>query len=344
MDSMMKKKYPIWIFHVLGWISFWLLVFGFLISYFPFGISLFFSILHTASLVFLFYLNTLFLVERFWEKGRYASYAFWLLLPTAVVLAIRYYILQTGYFSHPLKPIISTQERTILFTAFNTFVVLLVSTLFQLLRNRSEREKKHLDIIHQQNEAQLQFLRSQINPHFLFNTLHNIYALAVIKSDQAPAMILQLSDLLRYVVYEGKNARVSLTREVEQIEGYIRLFQMRYPKPKPIALQVKGDLSGCTIEPMVLIPLVENCFKHCDLDINDQAFIQIDLEADHQAGVIKAATRNTFSKEDTQKDRIGGVGLENIRSRLDLKYGREYAFSHGETAEGIYQVSLVLPL
>jgi LytS/YehU family sensor histidine kinase len=197
----------------------------------------------------------------------------------------------------------------------------------------------HLSIIIEQREAQLQALRAQINPHFLFNTLNNIYSLAVVKSDKTAEMVLKLSNLLRYVIYDGKAEQVELKREIAHIQQFIELFQMRSQEPLNIEFNTSGTFNSVKIEPMILIPIVENCFKHCDFDSNEQAFVCIYLQLIN--GELHFKTVNSKDDRNQQKDRVGGVGLENIRKRLDLKYREKYALRiHNETDKFVVELDL----
>ncbi len=331
-------------------IALWLLAFaihtGFFSRFFSPGITLLRGLGNFLPLVFIFYTN-LFLINRFWEKGRYLLY---LVSVTALILLLTFMRTRINL----LFPEI---DRASLFLANETFSwriaalftntgALLVSALYQLLQNRKKEEQRSLEIINRQNEAQLQFLRAQINPHFLFNTLNNIYALAVSRSDKTPEMVLRLSNLLRYVVYDGKAEQVALSGEIEHIRQYIELFQLRSETPADISFTTEGQTHGFMIEPMILIPLVENCLKHCDFDINNQAFVKITLKVGD--GKLLFETSNSKSSSDFQKDRVGGVGLENIRKRLSLKYPNEYRFEISDKKD-IFEVRLemkssVLPL
>jgi two-component system, LytTR family, sensor kinase len=138
-------------------------------------------------------------------------------------------------------------------------------------------------------------------------------------------MVLRLSNLLRYVIYDGKAEQVEVKREVEQIREYIELFQMRNEMPVDISFHATGNLDGRRLEPMILIPIVENCLKHCDFDTNEKAFARIELKADGDG--LSFRTVNTRNEREVQKDMVGGVGLENIQKRLELKYPGRYRFS-----------------
>ena len=150
-------------------------------------------------------------------------------------------------------------------------------------------------------------------------------------------MLLKLSDLLRYVIYESQKKVVGLQKEVQHIHNFIALFQMRNERPVDIEFTVTGDLSNCHIEPMILIPIVENCFKHADFELNPNAFARIQLDIGTNGLVF--STQNTFDRQNKQKDDTGGVGLENIRRRLALRYADAHRFDVA-ARDSLFEVTL----
>ena len=268
-------------------------------------------------MAFLFYFNAWVLVQYLLEKKRYVLYGLTSALLIVLFIPIRVWVNllfpapKTGFGEAQLA-----QGYKLVAFASNLSIVLF-SSFYQVMVNRLHEERRIKEKEARKKEAQLQFLRAQINPHFLFNTLNNIYSLAVEGSDKTATMVLKLSDLLRYVIYEGKDQAVPLKKELEQISGFIELFQMKSEIPLAITFE-KNDLrEEALIEPMILIPLVENCFKHCDFDTNKNAFVKI--KAEQNGDYLFFTTINTKNDQDRQKDQTGGVGLENIRQRLELK-------------------------
>ncbi|GJM33036.1 MAG: hypothetical protein DHS20C18_20370 [Saprospiraceae bacterium] len=311
------------------WLVILLIYGGLFLPFLPFEVSLLRGLGNVLPMVFLFYVN-LQLVNLYFEKKRFTLY---LVLTTTIVLLMGIIRVQLNLQFPEVDLSLVRQDKTNswLFAAFMTnFGIILVSTIYQIQQNRAKNERIALETIHQQNEAQLQFLRAQINPHFLFNTLNNIYALAVAKSDNTATMVLKLSNLLRYVIYDSRAEQVLLQKESEQIKEFIELFQMRNETPVDIQYLTSGDFSGLLIEPMILIPLVENCFKHCDFDTNPNARIQIELAIVDNELVFK--TFNTYNENDFQKDKVGGVGLSNIKKRLALKYANQHQIRIEATA------------
>lgn len=210
-------------------------------------------------------------------------------------------------------------------TTFNLLISMAffaLSILYQIFTIQVEAEKKTLEAINEFNKAKIQFLKAQINPHFLFNALNNIYSLAVVKSEDTPEMILKLSGLLRYVIYSSEGQKVALEQEIKHIFKFIYIFQMRDTEDLDIRFNVEGRLSQIEVEPMILIPLVENCFKHCDFSTNEQAYIELNLIVKEKKLIFK--TDNSKNNLNIQKDKMGGVGLANIKKRLEVSYPQRH--------------------
>jgi len=336
----MPGKVLLALLHFIFWGIFVLLLTMAFDNILPLGISFVRALANVALMAVLFYLNLSF-VDRYLERGRYGGYLVWALGSLVLFSALRVGL-------NELFPEIHLEGRTYSLTATfwitslaTNLSVLLMSTFYQVLKNRYENERRNLAIINRQREAQLQFLKAQINPHFLFNTLNNIYSLAVMRSEKTAEMVLQLSNLLRYVIYESQDDAVPLQREVEQIERFIELYRLRCEHPPDITFQYPADLNGLLIEPMVLLPLVENCFKHADLEENPEAFVRLELELQGERMVFH--TLNTQNPGNRQKDARGGVGLENIRRRLELKHPGAYTLeTHDRGPHFEVRLSLIL--
>jgi LytS/YehU family sensor histidine kinase len=305
---------------------------------YPFWLSLARGFVNILPLSVLFYANT-FLIGRYFDRSKYLSYLVPAVILTAVLALLRVNLNQL-FPGIPRQNLILPDRSGLWMVALSTNVLtLLISTFYQIMEIRFQNEQHNMEIIQRHNEAQIQFLRAQINPHFLFNTLNNIYSLAVIGSDRTAAMVLQLSRLLRYVVYDSQAPLIPLEREIAHIRDFLELFQMRSESPLNIRFDVKGSPEGFWIEPMILIPLVENSCKHCDFDLNEHAFIVLDLEL--RADKLSFQTRNSRTLYDTQKDQAGGVGLGNIQKRLELKYPGTHTFQI-EAQPTCFNVTLTL--
>lgn len=280
----------------------------------------------TITLLFLlviFYGNGKILINQFFEKGRYTQWAilsifFWLLFS-----ALRAWI-EFDYFGGSLfniaGPIRRPVSATRIFAGYSlSFLLLFVfSGLYQLLENRRELEAKH-------TEAQLNYLKAQINPHFLFNTLNNIYSAATLQHPNTALMVLRLSDLLRYVTYDAQEKLTRLSNEIKQIRSFLELCQLKSEHPLQVEFQLEGETDNAMIEPLLLLPFVENAIKHGDLEINPEAYLRIRLS--HHAGTLDFVVENSYDPLNQQKDEHSGVGLENVRRRLELNHAGRFDLS-----------------
>lgn len=186
---------------------------------------------------------------------------------------------------------------------------------FRTQHIKTELEKKQL-------ESELNMLKYQVNPHFLFNTLNNIYSLVRKKSDEAPEALLRLSNLMRYMIYDTQTNRVLLTKEVEYLGNFIELQKMRMKNSEIVQFTVSGDLSNQLIAPMILIPFVENAFKHSPRNSQDPIYISIHLVASQ----LRFCVENMI-KSQSDPDKTSGIGLENVKKRLNLDYPKSYVLT-----------------
>lgn len=194
------------------------------------------------------------------------------------------------------------------------FLFTVYGIIFFFIRYAQHKELEQKDMVIQNRQSELSFLRSQINPHFLFNSLHNIYSLMYQHAAGAQEAILGLSDLLRYMLYDASE-KVSLQKEIDYIERYIALQRIRFDHPVHAPVYVTGDTVSMQIPPLLLIPFVENAFKHGDFSGEEEGV----------AITIHAGNKNIYfhcvnKKGHGLKDAVGGIGLQNVQRRLALLY------------------------
>ena len=203
---------------------------------------------------------------------------------------------------------------------------------------RSRDDHKRLaELEHKNLEQQLEYLRYQINPHFFMNTLNNIHALVDIDSEKAKDTILELSKMMRFVLYEGNKQGVPLSREMDFIRHYITLMQLRYTDKVHINFNLPDEVPDRQIPPLVLITFIENAFKH-GITYKHESFISIEIAVEKNE--LQFSCLN--SKVDFPDEEKGGVGLVNVRKRLDLLFGKNYTLSIDDTHD-VYSVRLVIP-
>ena len=179
-----------------------------------------------------------------------------------------------------------------------------------------ERENRFFKQQKEETENQLRSLRNRINPHFLFNALNVIYSLSIRAKEKAPDAIISLSDLLRQVIYETEEVTISLEKEMNLIKAYIDFQAYKEEKETFVEMEVNIQNSNYQIYPMLLIPLIENSFKHRDIQVDEQIAIKIDQQKDHFHFVIS----NVYLEEKNKDQATGGYGLKHLRATLDLMY------------------------
>lgn len=214
--------------------------------------------------------------------------------------------------------------------------IILFGAAYAVFMNWRKTEKQKQEQATMHKAAELDFLKSQVNPHFLFNSLNDIYALVTKKSEKAPEAIMQLSDLLRYALYESNFAVVPLVKEVTYIRNYLELQKTGYEGAFYSQFTITGDLKKTTIAPLLLLPFVENACKH-GITNNPDLPIQIALTVcpDNLLFTISNKIRNM------QKDSAGGIGLENIKKRVELLYADKHQLSianNGSTFTAILKI------
>ena len=286
----------------------------------------------TASVLMMFtYANNLWLMPRFVRDKKYAQYLWRVLLLTAVCSALFVGGVKWFFLRYPLAHIHHISLfSTVVSTSYTleTIVVevgycaigmllwlFLISTAWFM--NDYTRQQKALEAAQRkQVETELHFLKSQVNPHFLFNTLNNLYGLSLKKADTTPDAILRLSSILRYMLYESDAARVSFEKEKEIMQAYINLELLRLPAGDDFSFFIESDREYM-VPPLLWLPVLENVFKHATRVITDKYFIA--YSAIIKDGVLTIHTRNNY-KPNGNSATEGGIGLANLRKRLELLY------------------------
>lgn len=191
----------------------------------------------------------------------------------------------------------------------------------------------------EKKQAELMHLKSQVNPHFFFNTLNNLYGLVEQDPAKAQQLILKLSDMMRYSIYEGQNDWVTLEDEINYLENYMDLHRMRYHKTIDIRFDIDAEDRSITIMPLLFIIMVENAFKHGVEKLRADAFVHIRLKATKQ--VVDFEIENNFDAEETGGSE--GIGLNNLKQRLELVYTNRHQLDSSQN-NGVYKIRLRLSL
>jgi len=218
----------------------------------------------------------------------------------------------------------------------SVIIILLISSLYRNQILKRNRDKEAILLKNQMLEAESQILKWQINPHFLFNTLNNIYALAQMKSPRAPDAIHRLSEMLRYVIYDCNEEFVSLKHEISYIKSYIALQLLKDDEISNVSYEFPEEESNLKIAPMLLISFIENSFKHSKIEDLKNGWIDLKIKLEEKNFIFDL--RNSIPDVLPAKDRQGGIGLDNVKRRLELIYPKKYQLdiNKGEKEFSVY--------
>lgn len=205
----------------------------------------------------------------------------------------------------------------------------------------SQRDRERQKIIDQRNlEQQMEYLKYQVNPHFFMNTLNNIHALVDIDPERAKTTIVELSKMMRHILYEGSKKLIPLTREVEFLNLYVQLMRLRYTRKVHINVDVPPQLPELKLPPLMLIIFVENAFKH-GISYREESFIDIKLRVEDKRLLFSCSNSKPTQVQRTNEK--GGMGLQNVRQRLELLYDDDYTLDISD-GEKTYEVKLDIPM
>lgn len=289
------------------------------------------------ALMVVFYVNYLWLVPTFFfGRDRRPYWLVNLLLMVAIGISVHYWLSFThGLFDTPDRPHHPwswvEDMAFIIRDSFNVAVTAAVATAIALAERVHHSEEARLEAEAARTEAELKNLRSQINPHFLLNTLNNIYALTAIDTKRAQDAIQQLSKLLRHLLYENEEQLVDLDKEMQFIESYINLMRIRLPQNVDVSFTYEPPSKSIRVVPLLTVSLVENAFKH-GISPTEPSFVHIRIAVDGFQAVCDIENSN---HPKTEKDRSGhGIGLQQVQHRLDLCYPGRYEWNYGPSADG----------
>ena len=280
-----------------------------------------------------------FLIPRYLNQAKYLQFFLFYLLAIYVGVFIMEVIIEDetdladafSWFAleHEAPPLIGTTG--------------LVGAL-KIIFDYGQRQTQLVRLQKEQAETEALFLKSQLNPHVLFNNLNNLYSFALHKSENTAPMILKLAEIMRYMLYEANQEKVPLSKELDYVSNYIELQKIQLEGRGEIIYEVKGEDKGLEIAPMMLISFIENCFKHSAETKTDGLRIIIQVEIKGQS--IELFTENSFEKKEEDEEhalRDGGIGLKNVERRLELIYPEKHSLIVKELSQ-LYIVNLSIDL
>ncbi len=290
------------------------------------------------------YFNMYFLFSKLFKQRLYLSYVVSVIL--TILLASLIWTLALNSLSiitnhTPLKNIWTIKFFTACFASITYSLAITMS--LKMVKQWYERERVAENLERINMETELKYLKTQINPHFLFNSLNSLYALTLQKSDRAPELVLKLSEILRYVLYEGSERWVSLEKEINYLKSYLDLEKIRNGDRLSLEFNINGNPKTKKIAPMLFLTFLENSFKH---GINQKAeggFVKVEMNISDKYLDFSIENSRPKEKEKRLNGKTGGIGLENIKKRLELLYPDHHELTIEDDGEN-YRVKLNLSL
>ena len=337
-----------WVQHLSFWSVFLLLEMGRFTDMDPDRIprEVLFQGIQNAFIAILVYFNLRILIPRYWNAGKYGKYLLIFIICevfTIASLSYLFYHFPDLEFKNFIR--LST-AKVVMMSTFKTNIFVLSSTLFHFVKEWIKLKDENLKFTEksqEQLEAELNTLKAQVNPHFLFNTLNNIYSMSLYDSNKTPEMILKLSQLLSYMIYECKDEEVSLEKEIQFIKNYIDLESVRVEDIANINLTICGEDPGHKIPPLLFIPLIENAFKHGISSEQTTSEINITLKISKDKIELEINNPLDDIPEEQKKKQFGGLGIENVKKRLNLLFKNQHSFNISRD-KGLYTSKLSLQL
>lgn len=284
-----------------------------------------------------YYIHMYYLWPKYISTKRYAYYflAFipLLIINSLLVKLFQYYFIYPVLLDIPKLPSDYFSFPRILDFARAILLWFGPPTAIKILQDYYENKINLEKIKKEQKISELNFLRSQMNPHFLFNTLNNLYSLSLKGSKKTPEALLQLSNLLSYTIYEGSEDKISLEKEIHHLHDYIELEKLRFGNRLNLQMEISGNFSGVMITPLILIPIVENVFKHCSLNERGDVDIQIKIAVTNDELHISTINPVGNSVKESNKN---GIGVQNLSKRLQIIYPQKHTFRLEERAHKFY--------
>lgn len=311
-------------FHILFWISHFLYRIYLLGFFHTYDFSEFYIQLILLPVRILATYFTIYIVIRHYLfKKRFLKFFIWLIFSIIATLLInrvvQYYIIYGLGLEINMDGIPFWSFKHISHSLIYIYPIITLAAIIFFIHEWFKKEKSRLEIQKEKLETELKYLKNQINPHFLFNTINNIYSLALEKSSKAPDALLKLSDMLNYLLYESNTNKIELKKEIINLKDYIELEQFRYGNKLEVIFNYEVESLNIEIPPLLLLPFVENAYKHGASESLEKSWIHINLV--EKNGKITFKVENSISKK--IKEPLGesnGIGLTNVQKRLELMY------------------------
>lgn len=333
-----------WIRHLMAWFVLFLVFY----SYEPQFGNWTFHVSNVLLIIIFYmmivYLNLWYLVPNYLSEKKFVIYLVLLLIAALMFTPIRTVVFYVKYSGFPDMQFDIIHYRTQLEVFFSNAVIGGASTLFKIVSDWIQQQRAEKELQTETMQSELRFLRSQINPHFLFNTLNNLYALTLKKSDKAPEIVIKLSEMMRYMLYECNERYVALVKEVSYIKNYLKLEQLRQGENVNVQCEIEeSNIDDQQIAPLIFIPFIENSFKHGINNEVQKGYVHLNMAVEGKRIIFQIENSKPFATSNPKPNRSGGIGLENVKRRLNLLYPKNHALDI-ENEPNLFRVTLEMEL
>jgi two-component system LytT family sensor kinase len=338
MTALFDKLYRFKVHHILLWVCYFVFWIWAYIDLYP----TVWPLVQTTAMYFVFdalpfYITVYYLFPKFLYKRRYGLFFFWFF----VIIILCSFALG-GYFYLAFKPYAPAGVNfTIMVVMAFTSIIMVVGMLggAKLIKERLKSDRNERRIEHQRLESELQYLKAQVNPHFLFNAINSVYILIRKDPDKAAETLIKLSDLLRFQLYDCSEEKIPVEKEIEYLRNFVELEKVRRGSRVKIDWEQEGILSGFTIAPFMIIPFLENAFKYVSNHPDQPNQVRVSLSRTDDK--FSVSIFNTHDRNNAYD--VGGIGLKNVKRRLELIYPDKHTLSIEEKPH-TYSVTLQIDL
>lgn len=279
-----------------------------------------------------------YLLPHFYYKKKYVHFFFLLVLVIIGIILIDEFVVEQIYLPDTRGKVFPG----VIYTLLQVMPIIIILSGFKFAWDASKKQREVDELKAAVKESELQFLKSQINPHFLFNNLNNLYSHAIENSPKTPSIILELSSVLRYILYDCREDFVPLSKEMEHLKNFTQLSELQIENRGKVNFKTSNIKSGYQIAPLILMVFIENAFKHSTASQSEDISIETNINVSDM-GVLEFECKNSFRPVSNTDDLSNGIGLQNVRKRLEIIYPNDHELSIRET-DGTYMVSLKMQL
>ena len=279
------------------------------------------------------------LIPFFYKHRKYVTFIVFTFILIGIVIITEEFILEKVFYAGTDR---AKYIPNIFYCLLDVLPVIVILVGFKFAWDTHEKQKSIDQLQKLIKDSELQFLKNQINPHFLFNNLNNLYALAIEKSPKTPSVILELSGVLRYMLYDCTEKYVPLSKELQHVSNYIELHKIQFEHHDHVNYTQSGDVQGYGIAPLILTTFIENAFKHSASSMTSE--IKIDIQSKvHSNGKLEFKCVNSYSQQTNIENLGKGIGLKNVKKRLNLLYPDKHSLNISSEND-VFKVNLMIYL